>query len=147
MASTSLGYLTQLIPCQKYNGFILDVTSGKFSIPLGDARGEGLVIAPVRMRTHANRDIPARNVDYLEIARRNTSLDEDKLLEPWSPLETTPGGLVLVSPDLVEHILGPRKAKFSKGNPDRISREIFMMDVENDRIEIWNPPDWKRLTY
>lgn len=144
MASTSLGYLTQLIPYHSHKSFILDLPRiGENSVSLNGSNNlEGLMIAPIRTRTRSNGDTPARNYDYLGIAFE-TLIGEDKLLGPWEPLRTTPGGIILLTQNLVGEILGPRKSKFSIKLPDKISREVFVTNCD-DHVEVWNPADWKR---
>lgn len=143
LADFSLGYLTKFLPSTSHNSFILDASlTGDNGIGFNGVEGlEGLVIAPIRLRTNTQ---PRRNVDYLEIALYgNTYTAEDKVLKPWSKLETTPGGLILVSPELVGEILSPSKVRFGETIPDKINRDVLIVNCD-DHLELWNPADWKR---
>lgn len=145
MADFSLGYLTKFLPSTSHKSFILDASlTGEKNIGFKGADGlEGLVIAPVRLGASIKSKGKA---DYLEIALSGDDYTgEDNLLRTWdwNKLETTPGGLILVSPGLVGEILGPTKSKFGASIPDRINRDVFVINCD-DHVELWNPSDWKR---
>ncbi len=158
MVSTQAGYKTKLLPSPTYEGFVLSLSSeDRRAIMFGGRRDfDDMVIAPVRavapMSDHPTRrlDPPKRNVsrrkvDYLEIAEPGASLGEDVLLEAWRPLETTRRGFIVLSPNLVGHILGPEKASLDMGARG-LSRDVFVNACE-DHLEVWNIPDWERLAY